>query len=211
MRHYSEDALEVLQKCPLFSGFEKEEISILLQRAKGRQCKMKKGEKVPAGYLGLLLSGRLCIKGQAADSREIQLNHVLPGAAFCAAAPFLEGPALSDIYAEIASEVLLLSAEQLWAMMDDSPLFRKNYIVFLCGRIAFLNQKIETLSGGAAERRLLAYLQQKQQGGVLQIRNFSALAGALGISRASLYRALDALVSSGQIARQGDCILVGEQ
>ena len=131
MRHYSEDALEVLQKCPLFSGFEKEEISILLQRAKGRQCKMKKGEKVPAGQLGLLLSGRLCIKGQAADSREIQLNHVLPGAAFCAAAPFLEGPALSDIYAEIASEVLLLSAEQLWSMMDDSPLFRKNYIVFL--------------------------------------------------------------------------------
>ena len=133
--------MEVLQKCPLFSGFEKEEISILLQRAKGRQCKMKKGEKVPAGYLGLLLSGRLCIKGQAADSREIQLNHVLPGAAFCAAAPFLEGPALSDIYAEIASEVLLLSAEQLWAMMDDSPLFRKNYTGFFAAGSRFPNRR----------------------------------------------------------------------
>lgn len=73
--------MEVLQKCPLFSGFEGEEISILLGRAQPLRCKMKKGEKVPAGHLGLLLSGRLCIKGQAADSRSIQLNHVLPGAA----------------------------------------------------------------------------------------------------------------------------------
>lgn len=203
--------MEILQNCPLFSGFTEEEISKLLQSAGPQRCKMKKGEKVPAGHLGLLLSGRLCIKGQAADSRQIALNHVLPGAAFGAAALFLEGPALSDIYAEIASEVLLLNAEQVWAMMDDCPLFRKNYVMFLCGRIAFLNHKIETLSGYTAESRLLAYLQQKQQGGVLQIRNFSALAGILGISRASLYRAMDALLASGQIARQGDCILVQGQ
>lgn len=203
--------MEVLQKCPLFSGFGGEEISILLGRAQPLRCKMKKGEKVPAGHLGLLLSGRLCIKGQAADSRSIQLNHVLPGAAFGAAALFLEGAALSDTYAEIASEVLLLNAEQVWAMMDESPLFRKNYLIFLCGRIAFLNQKIETLSGYTAESRLLAYLRQKQQGGVLRIRNFSALAGVLGISRASLYRALDVLADSGQIARQGGCILVQGQ
>lgn len=200
--------MEILQNCPLFSGFTEEEIGKLLQCAEPRRCKMKKGEKVPAGYLGLLLSGRLCIKGQAADSRQIALNHVLPGSAFGAAALFLEGPALSDIYAEVASEVLLLNAEQVWALMDDCPLFRKNYIMFLCGRIAFLNKKIETLSGYTAESRLLAYLQQKQQGGVLQIRNYSALAGILGISRASLYRAMDALLASGQIARQGDCILV---
>ena len=203
--------MEVLQNCPLFSGFTGAQICALLENSGGLRRKLKKGERLPEHRLGLLLSGALSIKGQAVDSREFELNHILPGAAFGAASLFLQGTTLSSIFAEKNSEVFLLDADQVWALMDASSRFRSNYIVFLCGRIAFLNKKIESLSGYTAESRLLAYLQQEQQEGEVQIASFRALAGALGISRASLYRAMDALAAAGQLQRLGNrLVLTGD-
>lgn len=200
--------MKILQSCPLFSGFSAEEIASLLQSTGCAAQKLKKGEAVPSHHLGLLLSGRLRVLGRSADDREIELNHILPGAAFGAASLFLEHTELSSIHAETQSEALLLPAEQVWQLLDASQGFRKNYISFLCGRIAFLNRKIENLSGFSAESRLLAYLRQEQKNGALEVRSFQALAGMLGISRSSLYRAMDTLSAQGQIERQGNRIIL---
>lgn len=118
----------------------------------------------------------------------------------------MEDIELSSIFAEKSSEVILFAPEQAWAMLQSSPRFCQNYIRFLCGRIAFLNRKIETLSGHTAEGKLLSYLQREQQGGAVKIASFRALADQLGISRASLYRAMDALAAAGQLERQGDTL-----
>ena len=55
---------------------------------------------------------------------------------------------------------------------------------------------------------MLAYLRQEQKNGALEVRSFQALAGMLGISRSSLYRAMDTLSAQGQIERQGNRIIL---
>lgn len=198
--------MEVLQSCPLFSGLTDAQIRALLEDFGGVRRKIKKGEEVPSHRLGLLLSGQLFIRGRSIDNRVYALNRIYPGAAFGAASLFLEDIELSSIFAEKSSEVILFAPERAWAMLQSSPRFCQNYIRFLCGRIAFLNRKIETLSGHTAESKLLSYLQREQQGGVVKIASFRALADQLGISRASLYRAMDALAAAGQLERQSDTL-----
>ncbi len=199
--------MKILQSCPLFSGFSAEEIASLLQSTGCAAQKLKKARPFPAIIWGC------CFPAGYAFWAARQMTGKLSSTTFCPArhlAPhrFFEHTELSSIHAETQSEALLLPAEQVWQLLDASQGFRKNYISFLCGRIAFLNRKIENLSGFSAESRLLAYLRQEQKNGALEVRSFQALAGMLGISRSSLYRAMDTLSAQGQIERQGNRIIL---
>ncbi len=80
----------------------------------------------------------------------------------------------------------------------------RSYIAYLSGRIRFLTRKIDALTAGSTERKLARFLLSRAGEGLDEVACSSAgLAKRLGVSRASLYRAYDALSARGLIRREG--------
>ena len=91
-------------------------------------------------------------------------------------------------------------------LRSKNPPSYENYVRFLTQRIEFLNQKIQYLTAGCAERRLSLYLiSQIPEDEVATRLDISAvsLADLLDLGRASLYRAMDRLSADGFLTRDG--------
>ena len=77
----------------------------------------------------------------------------------------------------------------------------------LFGAAALFNDRADyatTLTAGSAERKVAQYLLSRLEGGWVELDCSAAgLARRLGVSRASLYRALDALAGRGILRREG--------
>ena len=151
--------------------------------------------------LGVVVSGELRATKKGANS-VIILNSFSQGGVFGAAGLFsdMEGY-VSEIQAIRKSKVLFLPEEMLHSLFMRMPVAAENYIRYLSGRIRFLNNRIDSFTGGSAERRVAA----ASKAGKADIRlaiTFTDLAESLNIGRASLYRAMDSLVEAGLISRK---------
>ncbi len=71
-----------------------------------------------------------------------------------------------------------------------------------------LTRRIEALTAGDSASKLLSYLLEREQAGEVDIQSCAELARRLDIGRASLYRALDSLETSGDIRREGKKIFI---
>ncbi len=159
----------------------------------------------PLGGILLLTSGKLAV--YAADSQKDALLRILTDGDITGVAtlfsnrePVSRAVALSTLHA------LLLSEETVKALLENDAAVMYRYISFLCDRIAFLNQKIATLTAGSAERRLAVFLDSLvpvgQDTATLPIP-MNTLANYLNLGRASLYRAFDTLMADGFLEREG--------
>lgn len=193
-----------LLNCPLFAGLNPEEVPKLVAE-KGTCVSLKKGDEVVdySKKLGIVLTGRL----QVINFSGALLNKLTPGSLFGVSTVFTEASShVTDIFAEIPSEICLLTEEELTSLFQEFPAIFRNYIAFLTDRIRFLNQKIDLFSAGSAEQKLMTYLKHKASAEAdgkftVSIPSMSQLASALGIGRASLYRAADTLEENGMIDR----------
>lgn len=162
--------------------------------------------------LGIVVSGELRATKNGANTIII-LNSFSQGGVFGAAGLFsdMEGY-VSEIQAIRKSKVLFLSEELLHSLFMAMPVAAENYIRYLSGRIRFLNNRIDSFTGGSAERRVAVFLlDAASKAGKADIRlsiTFTNLAESLNIGRASLYRAMDSLVDAGLISRNGKEISV---
>ena len=156
--------------------------------------------------LGVVVSGELRATKKGANS-VIILNSFSQGGVFGAAGLFsdMEGY-VSEIQAIRKSKVLFLPEEMLHSLFMRMPVAAENYIRYLSGRIRFLNNRIDSFTGGSAERRVAVFLlDAASKAGKADIRlaiTFTDLAESLNIGRASLYRAMDSLVKAGLISRK---------
>ena len=97
-------------------------------------------------------------------------------------------------------------------MMRFEPQIAENYIKYLSERILFLNRKLYLLSSGTAEQRLASFLLDNLplgQAAELPMP-LSKLSLALNVSRASLYRAFDALTESGAVVKEGRKVCIND-
>lgn len=194
------EQLHTLRRCPVFSGMEEEELSSMLADFGCLQSHEKETLLPVSHLLGVLLSGRACIKKLAGDGHELIMDYMQPSRIFNMATIFLEGPELSRIYSVTDVTLLAFTKEEVARLIDGFSSFRQNYIKYLAGRLEFLNKKIENFCSYSSESRLLSYIEQNADGaGVLHIKNLKDLASVLNMGRASLYRALGALKEKGQI------------
>ena len=92
-------------------------------------------------------------------------------------------------------------------VLEQHSQIRENYLRYLTGRIRFLSNRLQSLAQAGAEGKLARYLLANGQGGSVTC-TASELAQRLGISRASLYRAFEALENSTLIVRRGKTILI---
>lgn len=164
--------------------------------------------------VGILLSGRGVIYSSD-RGRHTLLRFISPGDAVGVAGLFADKAPDTRIYAcgDGKSEMFFVGRkafEELMATEDDGR-FRTNLIKFLSDRVTFLNSKIDYVTGGSAERRLVMFLKNSSANNNAEIEigmSMTALAHALDIGRASLYRAFDALEEDGAISRDGKSIKI---
>ena len=160
------------------------------------------------GCLCLLWSGDARVYARTADSSHTALLRTMrPGALFGVHCIFNADMApQSTIVAHSHCSVLLIPGAVWEEILVSHPETMKRYLRFLTQRIEFLNQKIQYLTAGCAERRLSLYLiSQIPEDEVATRLDISAvsLADLLDLGRASLYRAMDRLSADGFLTRDG--------
>ena len=157
--------------------------------------------------LGVVLEGRVQVNKGA-----LIMSVLEPGDLFGAAALFNDrADYATTLTARAPCRVLLLPQALVEELMGRFPEVGRNYVAYLSGRICFLSGKIDALTAGSAERKVAQYLLSRL--GVenpilafekeVQAAYEKRLARRLGVSRASLYRALDALAGRGVLRREG--------
>ena len=153
--------------------------------------------------IGVIASGYARVVKPAKDGF-VTMSILGPGDVFGAAT--LMGGALPSTEARAIKPVtaVLIQEGDFLALMDRYFGLTQNYCRYLIGRIRFLTERVECMAGGTASEKLWRYIEKNAENGTLHLRfGMDALANALSLSRASLYRAFDELERSGKLSRKG--------
>ena len=177
--------------------------AVLLDRRCFR-ARVRKGRTIytPEDFrrcLGLLVSGTVQV------SKENLIVSVLgPGELFGAAALFNDEEAyVTTLTARSDCDLVFFPQSLVEDLMSSCPAVARSYISYLSGRIRFLNGKIQGLIAPTAERKLEQYLAAHVRDDWVELDcPATGLAKRLNVSRASLYRAFDALEAAGAIRRE---------
>ena len=200
--------MSLLLESRLFSGLSPAQLGPVLRDPRCIRRRFQRDTLIFGGKqfersLGILLSGRLRVLRTNHDGRKMQVSTQLPGAIFGMAVLFCQADTFpTELHCETVCDVLFLSEELLTDLMRQEVLVAENYIRYLSSRIAFLNGKIAGLSAGDSVHRLAQWLLTHADGCTVAMPPMARLASELNIGRASLYRAMDALESSGALRRE---------
>ena len=113
---------------------------------------------------------------------------------------------ISTLVAKKDSELLIIDEAYIESLIKSSPEFALDIIKLLCSKVRYLNARIDTYTKTGAEEKLLEFLTHtatRQASHACVEMSMSSLSSALGIGRASLYRALDSLEEKGMISKNG--------
>ena len=197
--------LALLARTPLFQGLPE---TLALRAAADRRATLApaaRGETIytPHAFsrsLGAVLSGKVEVR-----KGELIVSVLEPGDLFGAAALFNDRTDYAaQLTARTSCRVLLLPQALVEELMGRFPEVCRSYVAYLSERIRFLSGKIDALTAGSAERKVAQYLLSRLDGEWAELDcSATGLAQRLGVSRASLYRALDALEARGAVRRAG--------
>lgn len=177
------------------------EQSDLLQAEKGGVlCGRKRSRRC----LGVILRGRVQVRREA-----LFMSTLEEGDVFGAAALFHGGEEPpTTLTALTGCEALLIPQESVRRLLRECGDFAEDYAVYLSGRIQFLSQRLEAVSSPSAQGKLAQYLLSAAGGAGAVTLSATQLGQRLGMGRATLYRAFDALERTGSIAREGKTIRI---
>lgn len=154
--------------------------------------------------MGMILTGSAAvIKGRAV------INTLVPGDIFGAMTLFSDEPSpATTVTARVECSAIFFEKEAIAELIESEPGAAVGFAAYLSARIRFLTRRIEALTAGDSASKLLSYLLEREQGGEVEIQSCAELARRLDVGRASLYRALDSLETSGDIRREGKKIFI---
>ena len=174
----------------------------------------KKGATVYDGSkfnraIGYIIKGSATAKSD--NQNETHLKTFSKGMSFGAAALFGGNENyVSKITAKTDLKVLFITENELELIFEKYPKTAINYITFLSEKVRFLNKKLNVISCSGTENTVFKYLTSiaDKNGEINNFKNMSLVSKTLGISRASLYRALSDLEKSGYIIKENNNIKV---
>ena len=212
----NEKELNTVKGTHLFRGAPETVLRKVLAATDCEVRDFEKGETVYSGKsfsrsLGVLLTGSLRVTKDNTDGHAMIMSTLVSGSLFGAAALFNdEEQYATNITALEASRIVFFSQRLVERMIRREPQIAENYIKYLSERILFLNKKMYLLTAGTAEQRLAGFLLDNLPiGHAAELPlPMNRLASALNISRASLYRAMDALCGCGAVVRTGKKICI---
>lgn len=158
--------------------------------------------------VGYILSGCARIYS-GSGTHAVLLNTLSSGSVFGAASVLTDlDPYPTRILAKGKTEILFLSSSSIEGLITENADAALAFIRFLSGRVRFLNDKIAGYTSGSAHDSLWHYLLSlpRNSGKATLPISLAKLAMQLGISRASLYRAMDSLAEENLIIRTGRTI-----
>lgn len=194
---------------PLFYGVESEQIEAMLCLNGVSVRHFATGESIysPNGFarcLGFVVSGAAqVVKGGATGAMPMSVLRV--GELFGAAALFNgDTRYVANIRARGSTWAVLITQAALEEMMRTDFRIAQNYIDYLTARIRFLSARLDGFVPPSVEERVLAHIRANAKHGVCRPEHgLTEVAGALRISRATLYRAFDALQAQGRLIKEG--------
>ena len=155
--------------------------------------------------VAILLCGVARVFAKASNDGENALLRTLhPGDMFGIANLYAEdNPFPSKIVAASELEILFMDGEIFKEFIETDSTALKNYLAMQSRKIVYLNKKISTFTAGSAEKKLIMFMLDHLDKDVFTVPcSMTELSNMLGIGRASLYRAIDALTDDGTISKQ---------
>lgn len=193
----------------LFGGIPQEDVFSLLgangvrvEHFENDQIIFDRTQKERA--LGIILYGS-CSVTKEGDGVRMPMSMLHAKDLFGAAALFHEeDDYVALVCAKESTWVLLIPEHALREMMRSDFRVTENYLRYLTARIRFLSRRIDGFLPQSVDERVWNYIQSHVENGCYESEwSVSALADALCVSRSTLYRAMDKLVSEGKIERSG--------
>lgn len=186
----------------LFRGVPEQALDFCLTQSQGEHAGRGDELYTPGKFrrcLGLVLSGRVRV-----TRGEMFVGVLERGDWFGAAALFHDREVYpSTLTALTECEVLFFPQEAVEQLMERWPKAGANYVRYLSGRIQFLSDRLNSLAAGSAEDKVEQFLlRSADEHGAVTV-SATAIAQALGLGRASVYRAFDHLEERGVISREG--------
>ena len=194
-------------KNPIFLGAPIPSVNRILSEETLFVREFSPREEIYSSQTGRLLVGILCsgnahvLAGHAEE--HTVLNSLSQGGMFGVANLFDEqSPFPTKILSVDHTKVLFIEGDAFRRCVLEIPTVLSNYLAFQSRKLMYLNRKLLTFTAGSAEKRLTLFLLEHRVGKeVLLPCSMSELAERLGIGRASLYRAVDALLREDLLRR----------
>ena len=201
--------IALAQKTFLFAGIPEEKIASLLGFSGVRVEHYEKDQVIfdradTERALGIILYGT-CVVTKESENGKMPMSVLRQTDLFGAASLFHDEEAyVARVMAQESTWVLLISEEALRSMMQMDFRVTENYLRYLTARIRFLSGRLDGFLPQSVEERVLNHIKTRAEDGLYDSEwNVTQLADALRISRTTLYRAMDKLVSNGKIERHG--------
>lgn len=205
----------LLLKTEIFKGLHPEALEAMLKETKGKIKNFKAGEILDEDfwrgrYLGIMLSGVAAAKKYSQGGQDIFLKDFMPGDVFGMGALFSQNKGHNSVI-EAREDVscLFLSQKEMEVLLSQNERVLRNYLRFLSEKVDFLNERIEIFTQDSAKERLLLFLTMVQEKNHFKspfciYHSKAEIAHILGISRASLYRSIEALHEEKRLLWQGN-------
>ncbi len=193
----------------LFAGLSEEDIFSLLETEGVRVKHFEKDQVIfdradTDRVLGIILYGACVVTKESEDGR-MPMSILHQTDMFGAASLFHDEDAyVARVTASESTWLLLISEEALRVMMQKDFRVAENYLKYLTARIRFLSGRLDGFLPQSVEDRVFNHIKTHAENGLYESEwSVTHLADALRISRTTLYRAMDKLVSDGKIERHG--------
>jgi CRP-like cAMP-binding protein len=200
-----QESWQLLEASFLFQGVPREGVDWAADRAHTEGAAQGTVLYAPERFqrsLGLVLSGQVRV-----TRGELVVALLERGDWFGAAALFNDREEFpSTLTAVGACQALYLSQETVAQLLERWPAAAENYIRYLSGRIGFLSDRLNSLSAGTAEEKVKQFLLRQADETGTVTASADDLAKALGLGRASIYRAFESLAEQGFLSRRGRTI-----
>lgn len=202
------EELGQLGRCPFFRGAQEPLLRRVLSLPDVTAEGFSPGETVYQPHrfrrcLGFLLSGQVQVTNGA-----LSVSVLEAGELFGAAALYNDLPDYATtLTARTPCRILFLPQGEVDRLLEEEALLRRNYLRYLSGRIRFLSGRLQAVAQTGAEGKLARYLLSSGEGAPVHT-SATDLARRLGLSRASLYRAFEALEKAGLIRRERKTVLI---
>ncbi len=208
----TKELLSILKKHPLFASLDEVAVARYFAKDAAQTVAFAANEIAYSSAsegvrLGILLSGAARVQSGSAGAHAL-LKSLAVGELFGIANLYAEDePFPSTIVTTAPSQILFLDGAAVRRLIEGEPAVLQSYLAFQSKKIVYLNRKITTLTAGSAEKKLAVFLLDYEQDGVFTPPcPMNRLAELLGMGRASLYRAIDALCAEGLIEKRDKTI-----